>query len=504
MTETHLTQRRASVISTSTQVSRWSSVSQLQQLSEEAKEEFPHTIFTTPEKYFIVALAGISGFWSTISSPIYLPVLPVLEHEFGVSEERMNLSVVVYSIFQGFSPVIFSTLSDQMGRRVIILTCLLVYVLANIGLATNSNFAGLMGIRCLQAFGVASTVTVSAGIASDLTLKADRASFIGLCTGLSLLGQAFGALIGGMISSSLGWRAIFWFLAISAGVTEILVYIFLPETTRSIVGNGSILPKRWRIISVAPVLKLKRFRSRLLPPGQTNSSLVQAKAFTMFGPFRILSYAPVILILTPMTIGYALWLMMLTTLSTSLTKDYHYSTSQVALAYIPSGIGGLIGTVSIGKILDWTYRTRYEKYSSKIKEESPNHEHKFNIFRARLVVASLPTFLCAAGSLIFGSAIQYTVNESAMMISSFMIAMGAMMYLTISTTVLVDLYPTQSSGSSSCVNLTRCWCAAIFIALLTQMIDAMSVFGCYGFMAALCATSGLCAAYLYWKSEDWV
>lgn len=502
-TNTHLTQRRQLVVSVTTQASRWSSQSQLRQLDDEAKAELPHTIFTKPEKYIIVALAGISGFWSTISLPIYLPVLPVLEDQFQVSEEKMNISVVVYLIFQGLAPAIFSTLSDQWGRRVIILICLAIYVLANIGLALNQNYSGLIGLRCLQAFGVALTVTVGSGIASDITLKADRALFIGLCTGLSLLGQAFGALIGGMISLALGWRAIFWFLAIALGVTLVVIYIMLPETTRSIVGNGSVLPKKMPLIATAPILALPTFKARLMPRGQTNSSVVESKAFTVMAPFKILAHIPVILALTPMTVCYVLWLMMLTTLLTSLAKSYGYSTSLIALCYIPSGIGGLVGTVLIGKILDWTYKTRYLAYLAS-KDRQTKKDPKFNIFKARLVVALLPTVLCSAGSLLFGFSIQYHTHVLAVLIASCMIAMGAMIYLTISTTVLVDLYPTQLLGSSLCVNLTRCWAAAVFIAVLTQMVDAMTVAGCYGFMAGLCAVLGLCAGYLYWKSEDWI
>lgn len=485
-----------------------------EQLNEETIEKLdqvyniPHSIFTTREKYIIVILGGISGLWSSISSPIYLPVLPILSKFFEVDDAKMNITVVVYSIFQGISPIVFSNLSDKLGRRFIILCCLLIYILANIGLALNNSFTGLVLLRCLQAFGISSTLSVSLGIASDITTKSDRASFIGLSTGLSLSAQGFGSLLGGILANKFTFRGIFWFLAIGSGITLVVNWFCLPETSRNLVGNGSSLPTKFKFITVTPILHLKHFSKRRVEP---NPTILKSKNFNMLIPFKILKCTPVILILFPASISYALWLMMLTTLSTSLSNDYQYSTSKIAIAYIPSGVGGVMGSVIIGKLLDWSYKRNYKKFQqtlTKFKEDSQlkinNNYPKFNIFRARLILTILPISLSVVGSLLFGWALQYNGPVALLYISSFLISFGAMNFLTISTTILIDLFPLQSSGSSSCVNLTRCWCAALFIGILTIMIDSMTVAGCYSFMAGLCCASSLCIVYLVFKSDKWI
>lgn len=488
----------------------WKSSKQLSEEKYETLElqkQVPHSVFTTTEKYLIVFLGAISGFWSSISSPIYLPVLPILQQHFGVSEEQMNATVVVYSVFQGLSPVLFSNLADVVGRRTVILCCLTIYITANIGLALNETFSGLLCLRCLQAFGIAPTLSVSSGIASDITTKAERASFIGLSTGLSLLGQAFGALIGGMVSTAFGWRAIFWFLAIFSGATWVLVYACLPETTRSIVGNGSVVPKGHQWVNLAPVLRMALFQKRT---GTTNT-VARAQPFDMLSPFRILGRTPVYLVLTPSSLCYALWLMMLTTLSTQLSRTYGYSTLQIALEYIPSGIGGLLGSITSGKLLDWHYRRSYRHFvdrTNKYKEDSSArmaaNYPRFNIFRARLFLAVIPTGTTVIGALLFGWAIQLHFSVVWVFIGLFLVSYGAMNYLTLSTTVLVDLFPTHSSGSSLCVNLTRCWCAAVGITFLSRMAAAMTVGWCYSFMAGLVVVSGGCIAYVLVRSEEWV
>lgn len=492
----------------------WESTHQLNEETLELLEklhDIPHSIYSAKEKYIIVFLGGISGLWSSISSPIYLPVLPILQKTFNATEEQLNITVVVYSIFQGLAPVIFSNLSDRLGRRSIILVCLAIYMLANVGLAVNTTFSGLILLRCLQAFGISSTLSVASGIASDITTKSDRASFIGLSTGLSLLGQAFGALIGGMISTAFGWRGIFWFLSMAAGITFLVDYMVLPETARSIVGNGSSLPTRSKWITIAPVLRLNHFKKRRLPEERPNTTIIYPKPFNFLAPFKILKNSPVYLTLIPASISYSLWLMMLTTFSTSLSEKYGYNTSQIALAYIPSGIGGLAGSIVIGELLDWNYKRDYRDFQERMKafkEDSQmminNNIPKFNIFKARLPLTILPTVLSIAGSFMFGWSLQYKASVILVLIASFIISFGAMNYLTISTTMLIDLFPTQLSGSSSCVNLTRCWCAAVFIAVLSKMVQNMTVAGCYSFMAGLCSLSSLCVVYIILKSDKWI
>lgn len=469
----------------------------LSQLDDEMETK-PQSIFYKYEKYVIVVLGGLSGFWSSISLPIYVPVLSQIEESFKVTELDVNITLVVYSIFQGLGPVVFSNLADSTGRRPIILVCLLLYVAANVLIAVNTSFPGLVVLRCIQAFGISSTISVGSGIASDITTRAERASFIGLTTGLALLGQAFGAFIGGMISSAFGWRAIFWFLAISAGVTFLVIYVLLPETGAKIVGmKADRLPTKWTLVTVAPIMKTRMFKNRLTNPKmvvasskglQSDKTPQTSRSFNLFKPLKILAIRQVYMTLIPASLCYALWLMMLTSLSHALTKDYGFSLDQVALAYIPSGLGGLAGSVSIGEMLDYSYKRSLRK--------SQTEGCRFSVLRSRLIVSALPSCLCVGASLVFAWTLQLHGPVALVIVASCIIAYGAMNWLTISSTVVVDANPTQASGSCACVNLTRCWCAALFVGVLTQM-ESMGMGWCYTLMAVLCGLASFCVAYLY-------
>jgi hypothetical protein len=55
-----------------------------------------------------------------------------------------------------------------------------------------------------------------------------------------MMGQSVGPVFGGIISNYLGFHAIFWFLFGLGALTLLLLLLVLPETLRSIAGNGTI------------------------------------------------------------------------------------------------------------------------------------------------------------------------------------------------------------------------------------------------------------------------
>jgi Ca2+/Na+ antiporter len=58
----------------------------------------PWSVFTTPQKRFIVLMVALASFFSPLSANIYFPALNELATDFGVSESIMNLTLTSYEM----------------------------------------------------------------------------------------------------------------------------------------------------------------------------------------------------------------------------------------------------------------------------------------------------------------------------------------------------------------------------------------------------------------------
>ena len=63
--------------------------------------------------------------------------------------------------------------------------------------------------------------------------------------------------------------------------------------------------------------------------------------------------------------------------------------------------------------------------------------------------------------------------------------------LAFSTTLIVDLFPTNTSTATGCLNLFRCILSAVLIAALSKMVEKMKYGGVFTFLGALTSSSSI-------------
>ena len=176
---------------------------------------------------FITVLIDIIGFG------IIIPVLPDL------LSEMMNIGVNDASKYGGyllfafaipqflFSPF-FGNLSDQYGRRPIILLSLLGFTIDYILLAIAPTYAWLVIGRIIAGFFGASYTTASAYIA-DISTDENRSQNFGMLGAAFGIGFIVGPLMGGLIGSY-GLRLPFYAAAVLTFANLLYGYFILPES----------------------------------------------------------------------------------------------------------------------------------------------------------------------------------------------------------------------------------------------------------------------------------
>ncbi len=151
--------------------------------------------------------------------------------------------------------------SDGAGRRPAYIYCFIIYIAANIGLALQRNYAALLVLRCLQSAGSSGTVALCYGVVADLVTSSERGIYVGYTSAPVILGPVVGPIIGGVIGEYLGWWWIFWFLTIFSATYLVLFFLFLPETCRKVVGDGSIPPPKLNQSLTSIIRERRRIRA---------------------------------------------------------------------------------------------------------------------------------------------------------------------------------------------------------------------------------------------------
>lgn len=456
--------------------------------------ERPPLIFSPREKYVLAVLCSLIAILSTLLQPVFFPMLTPLREKFHVLQTLANMGVVCYLLFQGLLPCVVLNVSDFVGRRPVIIACILCYIASNIGLARANAYWLILVLRSCQAASIAPSVAISNGTVGDISTRADRGGLAGLASGLGILGQAFGTLIACGIMSGFNnsWRAVFWFLVIVGGCSLVLYLLLMPETRRLFVGDGSVVPG---VLNRSPILALPSLRKRLV---NNTASLEEKPAlFDLLAPVRLVAHRQVVFALFPMAVHFSNWTLMATLLLTALTEQYHYSTIKVGLCYLPQGLAALVGLISCGRLLNWDYARQMKRH----KEQGLGLP--FNLYQARFGMLMYALVLSCLLLIVYGWVLDKTAHILLVLILSFVVLFATMYYVAPSMALMVDLFPLQASTAALLVNIFRCWCAALFVGVLDNMVRSMGLGGTYTLVAGLGLASNVLIWLLITRGPKW-
>lgn len=117
-------------------------------------ESKKYSVFTTAEKWCIVAMVSFAAWFSTLSSFIYYPTIPTLSTALGVSVSKLNLTATTYMAVAAIAPVLVGDAADILGRRPVYVVTLSLYYVANLAIALSHTYPKLLGLRALQALAI--------------------------------------------------------------------------------------------------------------------------------------------------------------------------------------------------------------------------------------------------------------------------------------------------------------------------------------------------------------
>ncbi|MDF3125314.1 MFS transporter [Rheinheimera sp. 1928-s] len=173
---------------------------------------------------FFTVLIDLIGFGMVI------PILPFMAPQFGASQFDIAMLIVAYSVCAGLVGGWWGKLSDRLGRKPVIIFCLLVTALSYALLAFATTLVAVYVARVI-AGSVAGIYGVASAMVADLSTPEQRAKSMGLIGSAFGLGMVGGPFLGGVLAGD----EINFFLpsmvAASLSVLAALLALFkLPES----------------------------------------------------------------------------------------------------------------------------------------------------------------------------------------------------------------------------------------------------------------------------------
>jgi MFS transporter, DHA1 family, multidrug resistance protein len=183
----------------------------------------------TPAPLLAAIIAGLAMI-GPFSIDTYLPSFPAMAEAFSATPLQLQQSMSVYLITIAVMTLFHGTLSDSLGRRPVILVCLLVYTVGSIGCAAAQTFGGVLIFRAIQGLAGGAGWVIGRAIVRDRFEGHQAQRVLSLATMIFSVAPAVAPVIGGWLQGAFGWRSVFVFLALYGGAMLAVCWFRLPET----------------------------------------------------------------------------------------------------------------------------------------------------------------------------------------------------------------------------------------------------------------------------------
>lgn len=174
-----------------------------------------------------VATVVVALFLAAVDSTIVSTALPSISRSLG----RPELYPWIMSGFLlpvALGAPLAGACADRLGISTVLKAALGLFLAASVGAALSPSMPLLIAARVLQGAGAGAIITLSYALLASLFDSARRGKMQGMLSSVWGLSAVAGPLLGSVLDSLFGWRAIFWF-NLPIGLVALLMLCVAPQ-----------------------------------------------------------------------------------------------------------------------------------------------------------------------------------------------------------------------------------------------------------------------------------
>ncbi|MCZ8377372.1 multidrug effflux MFS transporter [Mycobacterium sp. CPCC 205372] len=242
----------------------------------------PQRDSTPPRRVKMILVLGALVALGPLTIDMYLPALPGIGDEFGVSSSVAQLTLTGTLAGLALGQLIVGPLSDSLGRRRPLMAGIVLHMVASMLCVLAPNIAILGVARGLQGMGAAAAAVVAIAVVGDLFSGSAAATVMSRLMLVLGVAPVLAPSLGAAVLLHASWHWVFLALVLLAGLLLLLAVLALPETLP--VAHRRPLRVRGIAATYAGLLRDARF-----------VILVLVAALGMSGLFAYIAAAPFVL-----------------------------------------------------------------------------------------------------------------------------------------------------------------------------------------------------------------
>ncbi len=143
-----------------------------------------------------------------MAQTIYVPVIADIAHDLSVRTGAVQRVMAAYLLTYGFSQLIYGPISDRIGRRPVILTGMMIFLLGALGALLSTNLTMLVAASAIQGMGTGVAGVMARTMPRDLYAGTALRYANSLLNMGILVSPLLAPVIGGALAMVFGWRAV--------------------------------------------------------------------------------------------------------------------------------------------------------------------------------------------------------------------------------------------------------------------------------------------------------